>query len=120
MKEKQIADKLLKIVKCPDCVSWVAPHFKHLSWDIFGIFDIVIYCYDPKTHPEITWYQITTLTNISHRQVKIDFLFPNGVPANAYIAGYDEKKRRFKVIPLVSVAEPKKEPFYLEEQSGLP
>jgi len=83
----------------PDAIIWVAPAFRKMRWDIFGVFDLILLC-----EGKAFFIQYTTLTNLSHRRNKInDFLSKINWNDNfgIVIMAWDKKKGVFKIEKLV-------------------
>jgi hypothetical protein len=96
MKENEIYKKFVEKFIDKDKVFWKAPCYQKLSWDIFGIFDIIVI--DKYSH-EILFAQLTTLTNLSHRRKKIQDFFTQQefVIPNSYIFAYDPETGSWKI-----------------------
>lgn len=76
-------------------VSWRAPAFRELRWDIFGVFDLIVAI---KDEPPI-FIQATTVTNLSHRRKKIkEFFAQHQVFLNrCYIYAWNDRLDEFKI-----------------------
>ena len=75
---------------------WFAPRVKWIECDIFSVFDCVKW--DTRTG-EISFWQLTTISNISARIKKIKARIGNrkfGCPM--FVAGWNKKKKQFKII----------------------
>lgn len=91
VKEKEIKQKLKdKLGKYG--VLWFPAHVRYYNNDILGAFDCVFF-----GGGEVYLIQLTTLTNLSHRRRKINFIFDNQPPRNSQIYAWDEKNNCFKI-----------------------
>lgn len=97
MKEKEIIELAVKQLQSVyrSCAIWKSPSFKHLSWDIFGIYDLVV----ATTDGQIIFIQVTTTPNLAARRKKMNsFYHVNGfVIPNSYIWAWDKLKSKFVV-----------------------
>lgn len=80
----------------PACVIWKSPSFKHLSWDIFGIYDLVVVTKEPQ---QVIFIQVTSLPNLSARRKKIQSFFGqhNFGINNSFIYAWDKRNERFAI-----------------------
>lgn len=91
VKEKEIKQKLKdKLGKYG--VLWFPAHVRYYNNDILGAFDCVYFAGN-----EVYFIQITTLTNLSHRRRKINFIFDNKPPRNSQIYAWDDTNQCFKI-----------------------
>lgn len=83
--------ELLKIY--PGAVIWRSPAFKHMRWDIFTIFDIVLV----TPLGQVIFIQCTTDQHLSDRRKKINSFYSYNhfnIP-NSYIWAWSKLKNKF-------------------------
>jgi hypothetical protein len=91
MTEKKLRLKLKELLGKYGAL-WFPPQVKYYNNDILGAFDCVFF-----NGFDVYFIQITTLTNISHRRRKINFIFNNHPPHNSQIYAWDDKNNCFKI-----------------------
>ena len=81
-------------------VVWWSPSFQRMRWDIFTIFDCVV---ASRAGGPIYFYQITTISHVSHRRRKIyDYLAKQKIfVPNAFIWGYDAKHKKSRLEKII-------------------
>ena len=96
MKEAQIRKKFKEAY--PKDEIWFAPKVKwKAESDIFGVFDAVMW----STTGIISFWQLTTLSNISARRKKIKARINNKkFGCSVFVAGWNKKKKIFKIIKI--------------------
>ena len=93
--EQFLYEKVKHYYRLRRFTSWRSPSTPRFSWDIFGIFDVII-VFD---NGEVFFIQMTTLTNLSKRRHKIKKYFIDSyfcIP-NSYIFAWNADKGRFKI-----------------------
>lgn len=95
MTEKEVLDRASFQLShsYPGSVVWRAPAFKHMRWDVFGIFDLVVACKDGQ----IIFIQCTTTPNLAARRKKITAFFTEHkfVIPNSFIWAWSKEGERF-------------------------
>jgi hypothetical protein len=104
MKESELYNKFILSFFQKGIVFWKAPAFQRMRWDIFGVADVIGV---NRLTKEISFYQLTTLTNLSHRRKKIYGIFSNLKfhLNNCYIYAWDKKKDEWRVEKINDYAE---------------
>ena len=95
MKESLIRKKAIEVLEKDGYRVWYPPRVKWIKeGDIFGVFDLI--CCRKSS---IKFIQLTSLSNIRAREKKIlAFLKPNKIKLNSEVWGYNQKKRKFKIV----------------------
>ena len=95
MKERDVRKKALEVLTGEDYISWYpSPVRWKKEIDIFGVFDLI--CCRKSS---IKFIQLTSFPNIRAREKKIlAFLKPNKIKLNSEVWGYNQKKRKFKIV----------------------
>lgn len=101
MKEKELIKiatetlTKLEVNGYPINIVWKAPAFGRMRWDIFGIFDLIVF---NRISERFTFIQITTLPNVSARRKKMKKFFEITqchIP-NSIIWGWSEQNQAFR------------------------
>ena len=93
MKEKQIRDKAVEILKSQGWFCWWSPKAKWQETDVFGIGDILC-----SRKDSVKLIQVTTTSNLSARRKKIKKVLENmELGCLIEIWAYNKQKGKFKI-----------------------